>query len=102
MILKVGQSLASTADATALIVVRAPAGDIALTCGGAEMATGKAGTGDGSAIDPAHRSGTALGKRYVDEETGLEVLCTKGGAGSLAVGDRPLEVKQAKPLPASD
>ncbi|WP_330254131.1 hypothetical protein OG874_06075 [Nocardia sp. NBC_00565] len=102
MILKVGQSLASTTDATALIVVRAPGGDIALTCGGAEMVVGKAGVGDGSTIDPAHRCGSLLGKRYVDEETGLEVLCTKAGDGSLAVGDRPLEVKQAKPLPSSD
>lgn len=102
MILKVGQSLASTTDATALIVVRAPKDDIALTCGGADMVVGKAGTGDGSGIDPAHRGGTLLGKRYVDEEAGIEVLCTKGGDGSLAVVGRPLEVKQAKPLPASD
>ncbi|PPJ25785.1 hypothetical protein C5E45_19420 [Nocardia nova] len=102
MILKVGQSLASTTDATALIVVRAPKEDVALTCGGADMVAGKAGVGDGSGIDPAHRSGTLLGKRYVDEEIGLEVLCTKAGEGSLAVGSRPLEVKQAKPLPSSD
>jgi hypothetical protein len=102
VILKVGQSLASTTDSTALIVVRAPAGDVALTCGGADMVVGKAGVGDGSAIDPAHRGGTLLGKRYVDEEAGLEVLCTKAGDGSLAVGERPLEVKQAKPLPSSD
>ncbi|WP_063041584.1 hypothetical protein [Nocardia pseudovaccinii] len=102
MILKVGQSLASTTDATVLIVVRAPSGEVALTCGGAEMVAGKAGVGDGSAVDPAHSSGTLLGKRYVDDETGLEVLCTKAGQASLAVSDRPLEVKQAKPLPSSD
>ncbi|MET7769467.1 hypothetical protein [Nocardia sp. NPDC005366] len=102
MILEVGQSLASTTDATALIVVRAPKGEIALTCGGAEMVAGRTGVGDGSAIDPAHRYGTLLGKRYVDEETDLEVLCTKAGDGSLAVGDRPLQIKQAEPLPSSD
>ncbi|MFF3573351.1 MULTISPECIES: hypothetical protein [Nocardia] len=102
MILKVGQALASTTDATALIVVRAPTRDIALTCGGAEMVAGRAGVGDGSGISPAHRGGTLLGKRYVDEEAGLEVLCTKAGDASLAVDDRPLEVKQAKPLPSSD
>ncbi|MET7770916.1 hypothetical protein [Nocardia sp. NPDC005366] len=94
--------MASTTDTTALIVVRAPAGEIALTCGGAQMVAGKAGTGDGSAIDPNRNFGTQLGKRYVDEEVGVEVLCTKGGQGSLAVGDRPLEIKQAKPLPSSD
>lgn len=102
MILKVGQSLASATDATTLIVVRAPVGDVVITCGGAQMVVGKTGAGDGTGIDPAHRSGTLLGKRYVDEEAGLEVLCTKAGDGSLAVGSRPLEVKQAKPLPASD
>jgi len=102
MILKAGQSLASTTDATALIVVRAPEGDVALTCGGADMIVGKTGVGDGKTIDPAHRSGALLGKRYVDEDAGLEVLCTKGGDGSLAVGGRLLEIKQAKPLPSSD
>jgi hypothetical protein len=46
--------------------------------------------------------GTLLGKRYVDEATGLEVLCTKPGAGGLAVDGRPLGVKAPKALPASD
>ena len=35
-------------------------------------------------------------------ELGLEVLCTKGGDGALSVGDAPLLVKGAKPLPSSD
>jgi hypothetical protein len=43
-----------------------------------------------------------LGKRYADEETGTEVLCTKPGEGSLSIGDVPLPFKDAKPLPASD
>ncbi len=46
--------------------------------------------------------GTLLGKRYVDEQTGLEVLCTKPGTGSLAADGRPLTIKAPKPLPASD
>ncbi len=46
--------------------------------------------------------GTLLGKRYADEELGLEVLCTKAGEGSLSVGETLLAVKGAKPLPASD
>jgi len=57
----------------------------------------------GLSIDPKHEGGTQIGKRYADEELGLEVLCTKGGKGSLSLGgDEPLEVKAAKPLPASD
>jgi hypothetical protein len=43
-----------------------------------------------------------MGKRYADDDLGLEVLCTKPGPGSLSVGDTPLPVKGAKPLPASD
>ena len=39
--------------------------------------------------------GTQLGKRYADEELGLEVLCTKAGEGSISVGETILEVKGA-------
>ena len=46
--------------------------------------------------------GTQLGKRYSDDELGLEVLCTKAGEGSISVGETILTVKGAKPLPASD
>jgi hypothetical protein len=42
-----------------------------------------------------------MGKRYVDE-TGAEVLVTKGGAGALSVGETLLELKESKTLPASD
>ena len=42
-----------------------------------------------------------MGKRYVDD-SGAELLVTKAGAGSLSIGDTPLELKTAKPLPASD
>ena len=51
---------------------------------------------------PRFDGGTQLGKRYADEELGLEILCTKGGDGSLSVGETVLDVKGAKPLPASD
>ena len=46
--------------------------------------------------------GTLMGKRYVDPEETLELLCTKPGAGSLGIGDTLLEIKESKPLPASD
>ena len=42
-----------------------------------------------------------MGKRYVDDG-GAEVLVTKPGAGSLSVGQTPLQLKEVKPLPASD
>jgi hypothetical protein len=52
-------------------------------------------------LDPAFADGNVMGKRYVDE-TGAEVLVTKAGAGTLAVGGTALSLKEAKPLPASD
>lgn len=101
MRLTVGQTLVSTVDQTTVIVVRAPEGQAALTCGGAEMVDAKAARPVGDP-DPAQQDGTLLGKRYADESLGLEVLCTKAGSGTLAYAGRPLPVKDAKALPASD
>lgn len=63
-----------------------------------------AGDGDGSqaALDPGFAGGTQLGKRYVSDEAGLELLCTKPGEGSLSIGSDVLPTKDAKPLPSSD
>ena len=52
-------------------------------------------------LDPNFSDGTVMGKRYIDD-SGAELLVTKAGAGSLSIGDTPLELKTAKPLPASD
>ena len=46
--------------------------------------------------------GTLVGKRYADEESGLEVLCAKPGPGALVADGREVPVKGAKPLPSSD
>ena len=46
--------------------------------------------------------GTAVGKRYIDMTDAVELLCTKSGAGTLSIASEVLEVKSAKPLPASD
>jgi hypothetical protein len=52
-------------------------------------------------LDPALAEGTVMGKRYVDDN-GAEVLVTRGGVGTLTVGQRALSLKQVKVLPASD
>ena len=49
-----------------------------------------------------HNTGSALGKRYTTADGALEVLCTKGGDGSLSIGDEPLVIKGMKPIPSSD
>ena len=60
--------------------------------------------GSGGDRVPSNGEGdaTLLGKRYADDELGLELLCTQGGDGALSIGDTPLLVKGAKPLPSSD
>ena len=55
-----------------------------------------------AAIDSDAKGGTQIGKRYVDEAGTLELLCTKPGEGSLALGEEQLSLKEAKPLPSSD
>ena len=101
MIYKAGQSLASVVDETTLVVIRAPQGDVQVTCGGADMVEGKSGVAGGT-VDPEHQGETLLGKRYVEESIGLELLCTKPGKAAVAVDGQPLAIKTAKPLPASD
>ncbi|AGP61256.1 hypothetical protein M271_49470 [Streptomyces rapamycinicus NRRL 5491] len=99
---RIGQTLASTVDETAVIVVRAPGTDVSITCGGAPMCDARERPDTVGGPDPAQADGTLLGKRYADDELGLELLCTKAGQGTLAVDGRPLPVKAAKALPASD
>lgn len=101
MQLRPGTKLKSTVDATEVVVVKAPKDDVDLRCGGHPMAAGGDAAGEAT-LDAAHSSGTKIGKRYADESAGVEVLCTKGGEGSLAIGDEPLLLKDAKPLPSSD
>ena len=101
MELKAGTRLRSATDTTEVVVVKAPAEAIDLRCGGQPFVAIDA---DVTPAGPAagFDAGTQLGKRYADEALGLELLCTKAGEGSISVGDAILEVKGAKPLPASD
>ncbi|HWE68979.1 MAG TPA: hypothetical protein VG205_01380, partial [Acidimicrobiales bacterium] len=87
---------------TELVVVRPPESDIDFRCGGAPLIDVNADQSADQSIAEGHRGGTLLGKRYSDEGSGIEVLCTKPGEGSLSIGDTPLLAKEAKPLPASD
>jgi hypothetical protein len=100
---RLGQVLASTVDSTTVIVVRAPDGEIDLTCAGVAMWDPRCGgacpTGE---ADPAQLTGTQMGKRYADERIGLELLCTKPGNGTIAVNGVPLPQQGPKLLPASD
>jgi hypothetical protein len=98
--LTVGKRLHSTACQSEIIVIGAPHSDTELSCAGAPMTADDAARSATPAGSGDH--GVVLGKRYVDEQTGLEVLCTKAGAGPLVADGRPLAIKAAKALPASD
>ena len=98
-ILSAGKRLKSAVCTTEIMVITAPDGDVTLCCGGAPM--GEDGAA-GGAVDPNHAGGSAIGKRYVNGDGSLEVLCVKAGDGSLALGDAALAVKDAKKLPKTD
>jgi len=103
MEVKVGARVRSVVDATEAVVVRTPGADIDLRCGGHPMvALGQQIPSDAGAIDPEFSGGTAIGKRYSDDELGLELLVTKAGQGTLSLGSIVLGLKSAKPLPSSD
>ncbi|AKK27647.1 hypothetical protein [Mycobacterium sp. EPa45] len=99
--MKSGSRLQSQVCDTQVIVVRASDGLLDLRCGGAPMVALDAEKDASLILDPRLSDGAVMGKRYIDED-GAELLVTKAGAGTLAVGDTPMSLKEAKPLPASD
>lgn len=100
MQLKVGQTLESTVDATALVVVRCPDQDLTVTCGGRPMAP--RGEAREKLTAETTGGGTLLGKRYTVEGVEIELLCVQPGQHPVAVDGTEVAVKSAKPLPASD
>ena len=95
---KPGLKLRGTTCSTEIVVVRPATGDVDIACCDEPMTDAETDVRD-SAPSP---DGILLGKRYADEATGLEVLCTKPGPGPMTVDGREVEVKGPKPLPASD
>lgn len=102
MELTAGVRLRSAVCAAEVVVVKPASGDVDLKCGGIAL------VGIDVIVEEAGEpvaglgEGTQLGKRYIHTESGLELLCTKAGLGSLSVGDVFLSTQQAKTLPASD
>lgn len=101
MQLKPGSRFVSQVCETEIVVVKAPAEPVDLRCGGHPMVPPDTAATSGE-LSADHAGGTQLGKRYGDDEVGIQLLCTKPGAGSLSIGDSALERAEAKPLPSSD
>jgi hypothetical protein len=101
-VLKPGLRLKSAVCSTEVMVIRSPGTQALITCGGTEMLAVTEAVPAGAQLDAAHAGGSLIGKRYVDAAEALELLCTKGGEGSMSVDGGALSIKQAKALPSSD
>ena len=102
MKLRPGQKLHSAVCDAQVVVVKAPADEVELACGGAPLLDDGEEAPAGATLDESLGDGPLIGKRYADEELGLELLCSRSGTGALTVNGQPLQLKGAKPLPASD
>jgi len=97
--MKTGTRVASAVCGTEVMVVRGA--DVVLECGGQPVVEAGAAAPSGAPA-PGLDQGTQLGKRYVHEASGLQVLCVKPGDGTLSVAGEPLRLVESKQLPSSD
>lgn len=101
MIAKPGSRWRSDVCDCEVVVVRGPAVDVTLACGGAPLIPIDT-PPSGASPAEGFSDGTLVGKRYVDADGTIELLCTKPGTGTLAMEGVALTTKDAKPLPSSD
>ena len=102
MDLKPGSRWRSAVCDAEVVVVRSPAVPVTFRIGGTAALPADAGLPASAEPDAALAGGTLLGKRYADEVSGLEVLCTKAGTGTITVDGRRATVMTPRQLPASD
>ncbi len=96
--MKAGSKLKSAVCDTEVMVIKAQ--DQLIECGGHAML--ETAPGEKGLVDPNFADGSKVGKRYVNADGSIELLCVNAGAGSLAIGGEKLNTKEAKPLPSSD
>ena len=96
--MKPGTKLKSAVCDTEVMVIKGSG--LVVECGGAAMAEDR--PAERGALNPDFASGTMIGKRYVNADSSVELLCVKPGKGSLAISGIALTIKDAKPLPSSD
>ena len=102
MELKPGSRWKSAVCGAEFVVVRPPKQAAAVQCGGHDLLAAGTAAPDGLAIAEGLSDGIHMGKRYFDEESGLELLASKPGLGSLTIDGRKMGPKEAKALPSSD
>ena len=99
--LKAGLKLKSIVCDAEVMVIKA-GDDTMLTCGGVPMFAANEAAGPRAEPEASQMGGCQVGKRYVNKDQSLEILCVKTGKGSLAADGEILEAKVAKKLPSSD
>lgn len=98
--LKAGSRLQSAVSDAQIMAIKIPKGEYEITCGGVPMVAVGGDVPEGATQQDDGE--TLMGKRYVDADETVEFLCTKGGAGGLALDGAELQLKEAKHLPSSD
>lgn len=101
-LLKAGTRAKCAVCDTEVMVVRSAPTGMQVTCGGVELIPMDGAKSPGAHAEAAAGQAALVGKRYMNAADTVELLCTKGGKGLLAIGGEPLAVKQTKPLPSSD
>ncbi len=96
--MKPGTKLKSAVCDTEVMIIKGS--DASVECGGAPMVEDA--PAEKGSVNPDFAAGTKVGKRYVDADGTVELLCVKAGEGSLAINCAALTTKDAKPLPSSD
>lgn len=96
--MKPGMKLKSTVCNTEVMIIKGT--NFAVECGGSPMSDGAVDTK--AEVKAEFSEGTKMGKRYVNSDGSVELLCVKPGAGSLSIDGTPLQTKDSKPLPSSD
>lgn len=100
--IKPGLRLKSAVCSTEIMIIRTPPVHADICCGGVQMLALTEQPPAGAQIDPGQAHGSLIGKRYVDAQDRVELLCTQGGTGSLTLDGVLMTLKQAKALPSSD
>ena len=98
--LKPGLRLKSAVCNGEAMIVKAIDGT--LTCGGVPMVAVDEEVDGGATANSDHMFQCLIGKRYVNAEETLEVLCVKAGEGSFGMDGEMLMGKETKKLPSSD
>ena len=75
---------------------------VTLTCGGVPMIGIDEEADAGATADAEHMYECLIGKRYVNAEEDIELLCVKAGEGSFGCDGQMLMGKETKRLPSSD